>query len=166
MRVKKILLAGSAAVGKTSLSRRLKFGSFDSDYKSTIGVQLHELQVEVDGSTVPMILWDTDGNFGEAIFDSVYAKGSAAAIFVCDVTRPDTVENMLNIATKFEEQFPGRPSLCVINKIDLLEPPQILIENIQRHTDHIALCSAKMGTGVRFAIDDLAKQLIQRESMQ
>jgi len=165
MRVKKILLAGSAAVGKTSLSRRLKFDSFDNDYKSTIGVQLHELQVELENETVPMVLWDTDGNFGEAIFDAVYAKGSAAAILVSDVTRPDTVENMINIARKFSETFPGRPSLCIINKIDLLEPPQALLQQVSQHVDHIALCSAKEGTGVQEAITELAEQIAHRESM-
>lgn len=165
MRVKKILLAGSAAVGKTSLSRRLKFGSFDHDYKSTIGVQLHELQVELDDDTVPLVLWDTDGNFGEAIFDAVYAKGSAAAILVSDVTRPDTIKNMINIARKFSEVFPGRPSMCVINKIDLLEPSEMLLQELSQHVDHIALCSAKEGTGVQEAIAELAQQIVHRDLM-
>lgn len=165
MRVKKILLAGSAAVGKTSLSRRLKFGSFETDYKSTIGVQLHELKVELDDGVMPVVLWDTDGNFGEAIFDAVYAKGSAAAILVCDVTRPETVSNMINIARKFSEVFPGRPSICVINKIDLLEPSALMLEEIAQHTDQIALCSAKIGTGVHEAIKELAKQVVQRDAL-
>lgn len=165
MRVKKVLLAGSAAVGKTSLSRRLKFGSFETDYKSTIGVQLHELQIELDDCVMPVVLWDTDGNFGEAIFDAVYAKGSAAAILVCDVTRPETIENMINIARKFSEVFPGRPSICVINKIDLLEPSSLMLDEISQHTDHIALCSAKMGTGVHEAIKELALQIMQRDSL-
>jgi len=165
MRVKKVLLAGSAAVGKTSLSRRLKFGSFDTDYKSTIGVQLHELQVETKDCVVPLVLWDTDGNFGEAIFDSVYAKGSAAAILVCDVTRPETVHNMLSIAKKFADSFPGRPSVCVINKIDLLEPSPMLLEELANHTDYIAQCSAKHGTGVQETITDLAERIVTRDAM-
>lgn len=165
MRVKKILLAGSAAVGKTSLSRRLKFGSFDNDYKSTIGVQLHELQVELDEGVLPIVLWDTDGNFGEAIFDAVYAKGSAGAVLVCDVTRPDTVVNMLNIARKFSEVFPGRPSICVINKIDLLEPSELMLKEISEHTDHVALCSAKLGDGVHEALEELAQQIVKRDAL-
>ncbi len=165
MRVKKILLAGSAAVGKTSLSRRLKFGSFETDYKSTIGVQLHELRIEMDSGTFPMVLWDTDGNFGEAIFDAVYAKGSAAAILVCDVTRPDTVVNMINIAKKFSEVFPGRPSMCIINKIDIAEPSASMLEEISQQSDHVALCSAKEGTGVQEAILALAEQIAHRERL-
>lgn len=165
MRVKKILMAGSAAVGKTSLSRRLKFGSFEHDYKSTIGVQLHELQVETSDVVVPMVLWDTDGNFGEAIFDSVYAKGSAAAILVCDVTRPATVQNMLQIAAKFGENFPGRPSVCVVNKIDLLEPSPMLLAEIAQHSDYVACCSAMAGTGVQQTLVDLAERIVARESL-
>lgn len=150
-------------MGKTSLSRRLKFNSFEVDYKSTIGVQLHELKIDIDGVKVTSVLWDTDGHFGEAIFDAVYAKGSAAAILMCDVTRPDTVVNMLNIANKFDEVFPGRPSLCIVNKIDLLEPSAVLINEIKSHTDHLALCSAKHGTGVQSAYESLVEQLLRRE---
>ncbi len=162
--MKKVLLAGSAAVGKTSLSRRLKFDSFEADYKSTIGVQLHELKVDVDGTEVTSVLWDTDGHFGEAIFDAVYAKGSAAAILMCDVTRPDTVKHMINIAQRFEEVFPARPSLCVVNKVDLLEPSPVLLNEIREHTDQIALCSAKQGTGVIEAYETLMRMLLLRDA--
>jgi len=164
MRAQKVLVAGSAAVGKTSLTRRMKFDSFENDYKSTIGVQLQELRVHIDGDDVQVVLWDTDGNFGEAIFDSVYAKGSAGALLVADVTRPETIANMLSLATTFSEQFPGRPSLCVINKVDLLEPSEEMLARIKEETDEIALCSAKLGQGVQEAVETLVQRIIHRSS--
>ena len=71
---------------------------------------------------------------------------------------------MLNIARKFGEVFPGRPSICVINKIDLLDPSDLLMNEIAQHTDHIAVCSAKLGTGVQEAIQELAEQIVLRDS--
>lgn len=162
MRAQKILLAGSAAVGKTSLSKRLKFNTFDSNYKSTIGVQLHELKVELANEVVPLILWDTDGYFGETLFDTVYAKGSAGVIVVCDVTRPETARHMLNIGRQFSERFPGRPCMCIINKIDIQEPSLLMLEELHSCSDHTAQCSAKSGTGVQSAIEDFAEQLVHR----
>ena len=83
---KKIMLLGAMAVGKTAIATRLKFDRLDHEYKSTIGVELHTLELDVDGAHRPLIVWDTDGDFGQTIFESVYVKGAAGALIVSDVS--------------------------------------------------------------------------------
>ncbi len=165
LKPKKILLIGAPAVGKSSFAKRLKFDSFDGDYKSTIGVQLHEIIVAVDEDEIPLVLWDTDGNFGDAIFDTVYSKGASAAVILGDASRPETLQIMIDTAEAFEDNFPARPSLCLINKTDIVMPSADVIENIQQRTDYVATCSALRGEGILAAIESLTKRIIDRDEM-
>jgi small GTP-binding protein len=122
----KIMLLGDIGVGKTSLARRFVFDKFDADYKTTIGVDVltHDVRLgpEAGGVTLRLVLWDTDGDFGARIFETVYLSGSDGAIIVADASRPATLAKMARLATRFEERFPGRPIARILNKIDLAPP--------------------------------------------
>ena len=115
----KIMLLGDIGVGKSSLARRFVFDRFDSDYKTTIGVDILTHDIDCDGRALRMILWDTDGDFGQHVFDTAYTRGATGAIIVSDASRPSTTLKMANLAHGFEAHFPGRPLQCVINKVDL-----------------------------------------------
>ena len=74
IRSAKILLLGDIAVGKTSIAKRLVFDRFDSDYKTTIGVNVlsHEVTVYDGGANkMRLVIWDTDGDFSQAIFNKI-----------------------------------------------------------------------------------------------
>ena len=83
------MLLGEIGVGKSSLARRFVFDRFEAEYKSTIGVDIltHDTTT-ADGEAMRLVLWDTDGEFGARIFDTVYVKGASGALIVSDVTRP------------------------------------------------------------------------------
>ena len=69
MAAHKVMLLGEIGVGKSSLARRLVFDKFSRDYKPTIGVEVYRYDVPADPASpaTSLILWDTDGNFGDAI---------------------------------------------------------------------------------------------------
>jgi Ras-related protein Rab-5C len=119
----KVMRLGDIGVGKSSLARRFVFDRFESDYKTTIGVDVltHDVALgpEADDETLRFVLWDTDGDFGLRIFETVYLAGASAAIVVADATRPATLVKMAGLVTRFEEKFPGRPVSAIVNKIDL-----------------------------------------------
>ena len=118
----KVMLLGAIGVGKSSLAQRLLFGRFSRDYKPTIGVEVYryEVNAEVIGAPMSLILWDTDGNFGDAIFRHVYIKEAAAALVVGDSSRPDTLDTMVHLAAGFAEVLPGRVIHFILNKCDLI----------------------------------------------
>ena len=118
----KVMLLGEIGVGKSSLAQRLLFNRFSKDYKPTIGVEVYKYDVPVEAADLPMslILWDTDGNFGDAIFSHVYIKQATAALIVGDATRPDTLDTMVKLANGFAEAFPGRSIQFIVNKSDLV----------------------------------------------
>ena len=123
MRSAKVMLLGDIGVGKSSLARRLVFGRFESEYKTTIGVDVltHDIALG-QGSPddrLRLILWDTDGDFGLTIFETVYVRGASGAIIVADASRPATIVKMASLARSFAERLPGRPVCSVVNKIDL-----------------------------------------------
>ncbi len=145
----KIMLLGDIGVGKTSLANRFVFDRFDADYKTTIGVNIltHDLVAPAGQGGAPMrlVLWDTDGDFGQTLFATTYILGAAGAVVVADATRPDSVAHMGRLADAFEERLPGRPVCCVVNKIDLLAPG---IEAPQPHGRGALRASARENLGV------------------
>ncbi len=145
----KIMLLGDIGVGKTSLARRCVFDKFDADYKTTIGVDVltHDLELGQDcgGETLRLVLWDTDGDFGSRIFETVYLAGASGAVIVADASRPGTLAKMTTLADHFEEHFPGRPVATIVNKIDLAPPPFDFGARPQRD---VLYSSAKTGEGV------------------
>jgi Ras-related protein Rab-5C len=123
MAAHKVMLLGEIGVGKSSLARRLVFDRFSRDYKPTIGVEVYRYDIPAERAGVPtsLILWDTDGNFGDAIFRHVYIKEATAALIVGDPTRPDTIDSMVRLARGFAEVLPGRFVHFILNKSDLPE---------------------------------------------
>ncbi|UTD28080.1 Rab family GTPase [Bradyrhizobium sp. WD16] len=160
----KVMLLGDMGVGKTSIMYRLVFDRFEGQYKTTLGVEIltHDVMLDVGGERelVRIVFWDTDGDFGTQIFDTVYVTGATAAIIVSDGTRPQTVTRMIELAASFEARFPGRPYRAVINKADLLAADCKNIGIADR--SHVDLVSAKTGTGVAVSIAELAAALHRR----
>lgn len=70
----KVMLLGDMGVGKTSILYRLIYNRFEGQYKSTLGVEIlsHDVAPADGGDPMRLVLWDTDGDFGTQIFDTVY----------------------------------------------------------------------------------------------
>ncbi len=147
----KIMLLGDIGVGKTSLARRLVFNKFEGDYKTTIGVDVltHDLQLgpECESQALRLVLWDTDGDFGNRIFETAYLAGASGAIIAADASRPGTLAKMLTLAERFEARFPGRPEVMIVNKIDLAATP-IGFPPQAASSGDVLYASAKTGEGV------------------
>lgn len=151
------MLLGTAAVGKTSTARRLKFNRFDMTHKATIGVELYSITINSGGSHQKIVLWDTDGDFEDRVFQNVHVKGADAAIVIADVTRNSSIDTMVRIGHAFEDRFPAAPVISLVNKIDLKNPSDKLKQHLQHNCAHIGFSSAKTGQGVFEAIEHAAR---------
>jgi Ras-related protein Rab-5C len=161
----KVMLLGDIGVGKSSLARRLVFDRFDSEYKTTIGVDVLTYDIALGPNSpvdrLRLILWDTDGDFGLAIFETVYVRGASAAIIVADASRPATMVKMANLARSFSERMPGRPVCNVINKIDLASGRH---ESGSGHPEvgDVLYSSALTGEGVGELFTTLGEAIVRR----
>ena len=60
-RIYKVVLAGDAAVGKSSFIMRLCKNKFVNNLNSTLGVDFQTKTIKVDGRIIALQLWDTAG---------------------------------------------------------------------------------------------------------
>lgn len=96
----KICLAGEAFVGKTSLIRRFVYDEFEDKYITTLGTKVtkKDLQLKVDGADeerVVLMVWDIMGNRGiRDLLQEAYFNRANGALLVCDVTRPETLQEL------------------------------------------------------------------------
>jgi small GTP-binding protein len=161
----KIMLLGDIGVGKTSLAKRLRFGKFDNDYKTTIGVDIstHELTLAgPEAIAAKLLIWDTDGDIGHHIFKSVYISGASGALVISDASRPPTIEKMFELAAAFLERLPGRSVRAVINKTDIVTPDLSGMDLRGLPPEQVLFSSAKTGEGVEAAFSAIAADIYRR----
>ncbi len=162
---KKICLLGDFSVGKTSLIERFMYNRFNSRYLSTIGVKISRKSIDItENVKVNMLIWDLAGSEEFSGVQSVYLQGTQGAIFVCDLTRPETLPSL----AKYHEQLisinPDIPIVLVGNKTDikdelLLTQAHLEEQALSFNTVATIMTSAKTGKDVEFAFNELAKQL-------
>lgn len=161
----KVMLLGDIGVGKSSLARRFVFDRFEADYKTTIGVDVltHDVDLGPDcaNETLRFVLWDTDGDFGNRIFETVYLIGASGAIVVADATRPATLVKMAALVARFQDTLPGRPAAAIVNKIDLVSTRPTLGDANAPQIDAV-YTSAKTGEGVAKMFVDLGRAIWRR----
>ncbi len=166
MIARKVMLLGEIGVGKSSIIRRLVFDKFDFDYKPTLGVDIYRYEVPEAPGRQPMtlIVWDTDGNMGQAIFKHIYMKQAAGALILGDITRSDTLQNMLELGAGFRDAFPGRQFSYIVNKLDLIPDGETpgLPQGLTTATVPLMKTSAKTGLNVKDAFVDVASAIQRR----
>ena len=169
MIVRKVMLLGEMAVGKTSIANRLAFDRFGESYKSTIGTDIYVYDVEAPpgDKLFRFLIWDTDGSFEDAMFRSHCMRGAHAAIIVGDLTRRKTLESQLRLAQKFSEELPGRSFSAVLNKNDLRdeipEDDDWVPEGLHRPFFPVIETSAKSGHNIRQTFQDAAETIARRD---
>lgn len=166
MTAKKLMLLGEIGVGKSSLARRLVFDTFDLSYKPTIGVDIYRYDVPdtSEHAGASLIIWDTDGNFGQSIFKHIYMRQAQAAMIIADISRPETLGVQKSLADGFREHFPGRPIAFVVNKMDLASAHEavVLPPHLTDADAIVARTSAKTGNEVHLAFERTAGAMMRR----
>ena len=169
---KKVSLLGDFAVGKTSLIRRYVLDQFSPDYQATLGVNVykHALAGGPPGEAraeMNLIIWDIESaEPNPEPFDS-YLRGSAGAIVVADLTRPETIESLDRQTRRFLTVQPGRPIVFALNKQDLLGAPPDPGpgEDLQKEFGAPLLyASAATGAGVESLFETLARSILQNRT--
>lgn len=126
--VLKLVLLGDPGVGKTSLISQFVHARFRHSYQLTVGLDISSKQVQLaDGRTVTLSINDIGGQARFAAIRHMFFKGAHLAMFVYDVTRAETLDNVKDPWFKELMEFCGRSSktkaaiqtILVGNKTDL-----------------------------------------------
>ena len=118
---KKIVLLGHFGVGKTSLIRRFVENSFSDNYKVSIGVHIMKKVVDINSEEkVSLIIWDLEGTDDIRTIRDAYLMGTHSLVYVFDVNRPSTFQNIHSDLDILRKKLPKIQLLLVGNKVDLI----------------------------------------------
>ncbi len=129
--LKKVVLLGDSAVGKTSLMNRFIQNAFSDSYISTVGAKVSKKVVNISLAntdySVSFMLWDIIGSEGYKSTQSRHIAGLNGAILVADLSRPETLKKLEEYWIPLLRDTTAGimpPVLYVGNKLDLIEKPE------------------------------------------
>ena len=167
---RKYCLLGEGAVGKTSLIRRFVTDQFDDRYITTIGTKVTKKSIHLDNperdARVDMMIWDIMGQQGyRGMLQESYFHGASGGMAVCDVTRPETLENLQEWINGLRGVCGDVPIVILANKADLKGQYEFerdeLLDKSRTHNARAFLTSAKTGQNVERAFFTLGQLLLQ-----
>ncbi|XP_044271690.1 ras-related protein Rab-34-like [Tribolium madens] len=96
LKVCKVIILGDLCVGKTSLLNRFSHKIFDSNYRTTIGVDFHSEQVNILGIPYYLQIWDTAGQERFKCIAQCYYRKAHVVMLVFDLSNIKTLANCKN----------------------------------------------------------------------
>ena len=168
--IKKVCLLGDGAVGKTSLIRKYVYDDFDDKYLMTIGAKITKKAMVVESEendeeiNLTMMVNDIVGQVEFERLHKQYYRGSKGGLFVCDLTRKETLERVEWWLNSFREVAGDVPVILLGNKLDLKEQHEITFEDMAKFAKKFNcpyfLTSAKTGENVERAFENMGKRVI------
>ncbi|NXI47474.1 RASEF protein, partial [Galbula dea] len=173
----KIVLAGDAAVGKSSFLMRLCKNEFRGNTSATLGVDFQMKRLIVDGEPTVLQLWDTAGQERFRSIAKSYFRRADGVLLLYDVTCEKSFLNVREWVDMIEDAtHENIPIMMVGNKADLR---QALAEQGQKcvpinygeklaMTYNALFCetSAKDGSNIVEAVLHLAREVRKRSDNQ
>lgn len=167
--LKKVVLLGDGAVGKTSLIARYVVNKFDDKYIATIGTKVSRKDIQVVRPNLiinlRMMIWDILGQKEYSKIRSASLSGAQGLILVGDLSRPETIQSLSDFWIKEVERSVGKvPTVVVGNKMDIVDAGSmgaILLDSMgQKLGCPIMMCSAKTGENVEEMFSSFGEQLV------
>ncbi|NXK00082.1 RASEF protein, partial [Corythaixoides concolor] len=173
----KIVLAGDAAVGKSSFLTRLCKNEFRGNTSATLGVDFQMKRLIVDGEPTVLQLWDTAGQERFRSIAKSYFRRADGVLLLYDVTCEKSFLNVREWVDMIEDAtHENIPIMMVGNKADLR---QAVTEQGQKcvpvnygeklaMTYNVLFCetSAKDGSNIVEAVLHLAREVRKRSDNQ
>jgi small GTP-binding protein len=158
----KIVFLGEGAVGKTSLVGRFVYNSFEGDYLATIGTDIHLKMVQVDDTTVKLVIWDIAGQDNFAQLRRAYYQNASGAFFVFDTTRPETIARVDEWLKALKAVTGEIPLVMLENKVDLQSTvsQEQKDQIIKKYGIKIIPTSAKEDKNVEDAFQEMTRKIL------
>lgn len=164
--VLKIMILGDVNVGKTSLLRRFHEGRFDDSACPTpaAGVDFFVHNIDVDGKSLKLHLWDTAGEEKHRSLTQIYFRGAHGVLLVFDITQRQSLENIrVHWLSELASRTENVIALLVGNKCDLEAEVSYKEAQDLANSQNISYIetSAKDGCNVHETFTTLTQMIIQ-----
>lgn len=166
----KVVIIGEAGVGKTSLMSKFVSNTFNDQMQPTIGCDIQNKLMLVEGRNVEVRLWDTAGCERFQTMLPLYYRGCHGAILVYDVTRRDTFNKLRDWLLELKNNLTNDDAIVMIigNKIDK-SGRQVSKEEGNNYAKQISALfietSAKTSEGVAIAFEELLIKIMQTPAL-
>jgi len=122
----KVIILGDSAVGKTSLLQRYVEKKFDHRHKATIGADFLIKELDINGTTVTLQIWDTAGQDRFQTLGSAFYRGADACFLVFDITSQQSFSHINAWKDEFAIQAGEDKVYALIgNKCDMEDQRQV-----------------------------------------
>jgi len=174
----KIILIGSASVGKSSIMSRYIRGSFYINTNQTIGVQYSSKQMNINGLNILIHLWDTAGQERYRSLTRQYYRDSNGVILCYDVTNEDSIADMTSWIQELKDiNHDTVPIIVVGNKIDIydknnnknqtsLNDIKIRIDDLDLENYDQILVSACTGENIHTIFEMIVSRILKHKQKQ
>ena len=163
----KVILVGETATGKTSLINTSIGLEFKDKLESTQSSSIMQKKITINGKAYTINLWDTIGQEQFRSLTKIFMKGAKIVIFVYDITRRDTFEQLNFWLTNTKEVLGDKPILGIVgNKSDLYFNEEIKEEEAeefaQKNNIPFQLTSAKTPKSFSDFLEKLVVKYIEK----
>jgi len=167
--LKKVVMLGDGAVGKTSLTARYVVDRFDDKYIATIGTKVSKKDMQLTKPNLiinlRIMIWDILGQKEYSKIRTASLSGAQGVILVGDLSRPETIKSLEAFWIPEIEAAVGKvPTVLVGNKCDLADKGSMattVLESIGQNLGYPTfLASAKTGENVENAFATLGEMLV------
>ena len=116
----KFIIIGDPSVGKSNILLKYVHNKFVNEYQSTVGVEFGAKNIDIEGQTFRIQIWDTTGQENFRCLTRSYFKNSVCAIITYDITNKQSFDNIQDWINEVRNQVSNKVLLVLVgNKIDL-----------------------------------------------
>lgn len=115
----KLILVGDGGTGKTTFLYHFLTGKFEMKYVSTLGVEIHPIDLSTSLGPVRFNVWDVSGQEKLDGMYSRYFANASAALIMFDLGSALTWESIPNWIKMFRAVCPDAPIVVCGNKVDI-----------------------------------------------
>eukprot|EP00826_Nyctotherus_ovalis_P057254 TRINITY_DN781_c0_g2_i6.p1 TRINITY_DN781_c0_g2~~TRINITY_DN781_c0_g2_i6.p1 ORF type:complete len:251 (+),score=32.48 TRINITY_DN781_c0_g2_i6:81-833(+) len=161
----KVVLIGSASVGKSCILLRATNNQFNESYNVTMGTDMHSLQMRIQGKILELQIWDTAGMEQFRSMVKVFFRGAKAVFLVYDITRKETFHAAEMWLRMVQDNAPSDVRVVLIgNKKDEDNNRMVAVKEGKNFAEMMRVSdfretSAKTGEGIPEILKWLGKQL-------
>ena len=177
----KICLLGQGGVGKTCLTKRLCFDTFDLNTKLTIGLDFHTydlpISVNDEETFVRLSIWDFGGQEQFKSLFSYYIGGANGIFMVFSLVNLQTLinldwwydqldENSNNLTTS--KMIIGTKSDLVNEESEKYQVDNLIIKQfIKKHNEHeFFKTSSREGYNIKQCFSELVKRILEQNKLE
>lgn len=160
----KLVLLGDMAVGKTSIALRFARGTFENNYKQTIGASFVKRIVEINDCVINFQIWDTAGQERYMALVPMYLRGAQVALIVYDVTEKDSFRCIEKWLLALDAYAEDTHMVIVANKCDLdvVVPMEEAEEFAKERNLRFINVSAKTGMNIDKLFNDIGADIVEK----